>query len=356
MTPSTPGTKILLCAQYLRAGQGGIAAVASMSARALGEIHQVNAIACMDPHDFSCDNVPVKAFAGSRARFLWHIATEGRRATHLIHDFAGTARAQQLLAGSSRPHAVWVHGSEAWRNPPSKYVSAIHRADLVLVNSQHTLDRAATTLKGAKRVRLCPLATANDEIPALIGPQDGPPTVLLLGRMDEDFAKGHDLLIAMWPRIVAAVPQARLLLAGGGPAQARARALAAASPAAAAIEFTGFVADADMEALWQRASVFAMPGFEEGFGLVYAEAMRRGIPVLASREDAGQEVNLDGVSGFNVSRQAPAQMADALIALLRDRDLAARMGRAGHLRWQEHYRYSQFRERLLAATQDFLSA
>ena len=49
-----------------------------------------------------------------------------------------------------------------------------------------------------------------------------------------------------------------------------------------------------LDAYWQRATVFAMLGFAEGFGLVYAEAMRRGLPVVASMEDAGQEINVDG--------------------------------------------------------------
>ena len=356
MSTGSGGADILLCAQYMRAGQGGIAEVARMTARALAGSHCVRALACMDPGDFNDGQVPVTAFAGSRARFLWHLATAGRRASHVIHDFAGTARAQQFLAGAARPHALWVHGCEAWRNPPPKYVKAIRKADLVLVNSQHTLERAADALRGAKNIRVCPLATGSDDAPARVGIPDGPPTVLLLGRIDDALAKGHDTLVSLWPRIAAAVPGARLVFAGGGNRVDDICALAAASPAASSIEITGYVPEASLEAIWARATVFAMPGFEEGFGLVYAEAMRRGIPVLASREDAGQEVNLDGVSGFNVSRQAPAEMADALIGLLRDRDLAGKMGRAGHQRWYEHYRYSQFQRRLLAATRDFLSS
>ena len=64
----------------------------------------------------------------------------------------------------------------------------------------------------------------------------------------------------------------------------------------------------------------AMPSLEEGFGLVFIEAMRRGVPVIASDVDAGREVNVDGVTGFTLSRDKPDEIAQAVISLLRDRD------------------------------------
>ena len=72
-----------------------------------------------------------------------------------------------------------------------------------------------------------------------------------------------------------------------------------------------------------------MPGFEDGFGLVYAKTMGCGIAVIASPQDAGPDINVVAATGFNVSRVAPELMADSIIALLCDRDLAARMGRPG---------------------------
>jgi phosphatidylinositol alpha-1,6-mannosyltransferase len=134
------------------------------------------------------------------------------------------------------------------------------------------------------------------------------------------------------------------------------RRLAATSPARAAIEIAGFVTDEQIEAYWERATVFVMPGFAEGFGLVYVDAMRHGVPVIASMEDGGQEVNRDGVTGFNIARSDRSALTEAIVHLLSDRDAALRLGMAGHELWRAKYRRTNFECRLLTALDDFLRA
>jgi phosphatidylinositol alpha-1,6-mannosyltransferase len=337
-------------------GSGGIAEVARMTAKSLGRRHRTRALACMDAGDFVFENVPVRAFRGSRLRFIADLALSAPRASHVVHDFAGTARAGSFALGPRRPAAVWAHGIEVWDEPRPSRLRALRRAALVLVNSDYTRERAGRALAGLERVRTCLLGTMHDEAPEFVGPSRGPPTVLLLGRVDPGLPKGHDLLISIWPKVVSAVPDARLLIAGGGAGLASARDLAARSPARAAIDITGFVPGARIDALWRRATVMAMPSRKEGFGLVYVEAMRRGVPAIASTEDAGREINLDGVTGFNVSRGDPDGMLEVLVALLRDPDLAARLGAAGHRRWREQFCFSQFDRRLQAAMAEFLAS
>ena len=347
---------LLIGAQYLTLGNGGIAVCARMTAAALAGCSRISALACLDKNDFSIGTIPVRTFGGSRLRFSLQLAMQAPKAKCVFYDFLGTARAHQVLLFHDRPYAVWAHGIEAWETMRPDYRRALERADLVLVHSAYTRERGARWFKGAKAVRLVPLATDVDEEPARVGPSDGPPVVLVLGRIDEKLGKGHDVLISLWPKVASALPQAKLVFAGGGDRVGHVRALAAKSPAAASIDVLGFVPVAKIAELWDRASVFAMPSEAEGFGLVYVEAMRRGIPVLASREDAGQEVNADGVSGYNVSRRKPHEMADALVALLGDRDLARRLGAGGHNRWREHYTFSSFERRLREATGAFLAA
>jgi phosphatidylinositol alpha-1,6-mannosyltransferase len=61
--------------------------------------------------------------------------------------------------------------------------------------------------------------------------------------------------------------------------------------------------------------------------------------------DAAGEVNLEGETGYNVDLDRPGELAERLILLLRDRDHAAALGRAGLRRWADHFRYRHFRAR-----------
>jgi phosphatidylinositol alpha-1,6-mannosyltransferase len=172
--------------------------------------------------------------------------------------------------------------------------------------------------------------------------------------MDECTYKGHREMIATWPKVLQVVPDARLAIAGRGPSLDLFRRQAAASGAAGSIDFLGFVSEEELERLYARATVLAMPSRGEGFGLVYIEAMRHGVPVLASVHDAAPEINLDGVTGYNVDLDRKDDLADRLIRLLRDRDLGARLGAAGRERWKEHFRFASFRARFAPLLERFL--
>ncbi len=108
--------------------------------------------------------------------------------------------------------------------------------------------------------------------------------------------------------------------------------------------------------MWGETTVFAMPSRGEGFGLVYIEAMRHGRPVLASIHDAASEVNLDGVTGYNVDLDKPSELPERLIALLKDADRAAELGVNGKRRWREHFAYSAFKQRFLPILTAFLNS
>lgn len=291
----------------------------------------------------------------SRLRFAVANAVEIACASHVIYDHAGTARVHFDMPFCRRPYALWLHGWEIWNDPPKKYVRSVERSSILLANSAYTVERGKRITRG-KRVVVCPLGTPTDDAPPRVGPSLGPPTVMLMGRADELFAKGHDLLVEIWPNVVAAVAGARLVFVGGGSCLEKVRSLVAASPARAAIEIAGFVTDEQIEAYWQRATVFAMPGFAEGFGLVYVDAMRHGVPVIASTEDGGQEVNRDGVTGFNIARANKAALTEAIVHLLSDHDAASRFGRAGHELWRAQYRRTSFEGRLVTALDGFLKA
>ena len=88
-----------------------------------------------------------------------------------------------------------------------------------------------------------------------------------------------------------------------------------------------------------------MPSREglEGFGLSALEAMAAGVPVVASRVDALQEVVLDGVTGLLCPADDPVSLADALARLVADAALRQRMGAAGVAHVESSYDAPAFR-------------
>jgi glycosyltransferase involved in cell wall biosynthesis len=108
----------------------------------------------------------------------------------------------------------------------------------------------------------------------------------------------------------------------------------------------GYLPDAALRAVLRHAAVFAMPSRGEGFGLVYLEAMRAGIPCLGSRDDAAADVIVDGETGLLVPRQDTDAIAGAIARLLTDEPMRLRLGEAGRRRYENVFTYPRFRARL----------
>jgi phosphatidylinositol alpha-1,6-mannosyltransferase len=299
---------------------------------------------------------PVRTARRSRIRFVADVALATWSFSHFVYDFLGMARAHGRVPFIHRPSLVFIHGIDVWENVPAHRITTARRVDVLVANTSYTRDRADRVHGGFSRARVCWLATESDEPPPCCdGPPARPPRVLIVGRMDHLRYKGHNQLIECWPEVVASVPDAILTVVGSGPTASHFRELASRSPAADRIDFRGFVSDEEIERQFQVSTVFAMPSRGEGFGLVYIEAMRHGIPVIASVHDAAQEVNVDGETGFNVDLDRPHDLPDRLVYLLKNRDRAAAMGRAGRQRWFDHFRYSAFRERFMPILKEFLA-
>jgi glycogen(starch) synthase len=136
--------------------------------------------------------------------------------------------------------------------------------------------------------------------------------------------EGLDDLIAAMPALVAARPNARLLMVGGGPMEAALRAQADASPVAAAIHFVGRVPHTEVERYYGLVDILAYPRKRMRLTdlvtpLKPLEAMAQGRLVAASDVGGHRELIRDGETGTLFAPDDPAAIATALTGLFADR-------------------------------------
>ncbi len=133
-------------------------------------------------------------------------------------------------------------------------------------------------------------------------------------------------VVRVFARVAAELP-ARLVLVGDGPDLSQAIDLARELGVLDRVRLIGVVDD--VAPYLRGADLLLLPSRNESFGLVALEALAAGIPVIASRVGGLPEVVQHGVSGYLFPPGDVEGMARQAAAVLRDRPLAGRLGRAG---------------------------
>ena len=159
------------------------------------------------------------------------------------------------------------------------------------------------------------------------------PCVLFLGTVRA--GKGVYELVAAWPKVLAAVPDARLVIAGSGEVE-RVRLLARELGIESSIELPDWVAGAEKARLFERASVLVLPSHFEALPMAVLEGMAAGLPVVATRVGAIPDA-VGADAGLLVRPHDADALAEALVTVLKDEPRRIAMGAAGRLRAQQEY-------------------
>jgi phosphatidylinositol alpha-1,6-mannosyltransferase len=179
---------------------------------------------------------------------------------------------------------------------------------------------------------------------------DERPVVVCVSRLVA--RKGQDVLIRGMRDVRKRVPDATLVVVGGGPHDGTLRRLAKDAPRGSVV-FAGEVSEEDLPRYYAMGDVFAMPcrtrlgGLEvEGWGNVFIEAAACGRPVVVGDSGGAREALVDGETGILVDGRRVGDVADAVATLLEDPGLARRMGEAGRARVERAHRWPDIAERL----------
>jgi phosphatidylinositol alpha-1,6-mannosyltransferase len=273
-------------------------------------------------------------------------------ATH--PHLAPVARACRAVSGA--PYAVWCHGIESWTYPSYQVGAALRAADAVFAPSEftaRTVEVKAGLVPGSVRVvpHALPPVPLHEGEPESIASR---PVVLTVARLTgENRYKGVDMLLYAWPRILNRI-DTDLLVVGDGPDRPRLEAIVSLLSIGDRVRFTGRLSDVELGEAYGRATLFAMPARHrleptpegEGFGLVYVEASANGLPVVAGRGAGAEDAVEDEVSGLLVDPEDAGAVADAIVRVLLDNELAARLGKGGRELAATRFAPDVFRERI----------
>ena len=267
------------------------------------------------------------------------------------------------------PFWVTCHGREAWPRFPADVRWAMARARRALPVSRFTAEMIAK-VNGVPHSKTSVLYNAiPDDFAARLMPPSGGGSpagasdrkekfILSVGTVSRASAyKGFDTVIKALPKVLAALPGVRYVVAGGGDDIERLKRLARQAGVEGRVGFKGGVSDSGLVQCYKACDVFALPsrtaaadgqGWQgEGFGRVYVEASLAGKPVLGSTGGGAAEAVVHGKTGLLVNPESVADVADALIHLLKNPEEAARMGREGQ-RWAfENFTLGALRLRLV---------
>lgn len=225
----------------------------------------------------------------------------------------------------------------------------LHLVDGIVVNSQGIADYARELLQGKPMPIYWMPNSLGDEFPVPPPPPDRfrrqDKRVLYAGRIIP--VKGVLELVEAFALVHREMPESRLFVYGASGNARRNSPLTAyerqvreraASLPPGSVQFMGYVPNREMGAHYVQADVAVFPSIcKESFGMVALEAMRCGTPVVVSRRPGFEELVVHGETGFLVDdpKDTPA-LAEAVLRVLRDPDLARRMGEAGYQRSMEY--------------------
>ena len=168
-----------------------------------------------------------------------------------------------------------------------------------------------------------------------VTPVDSNRPVLYVGNFSQGPAhKGFDVLIKAWSKVHEVLPDAHLVIAGGGDSKPW-QVLATALNCGESIRFAGHVSD--MASCYRQAALFVLPSREEGISNALLEAQSFGIPAVASDIPGNREIIVHGQTGLLVPVDDVETFADAILKLIRDAGLRKVMGETARKRIIEKF-------------------
>jgi glycosyltransferase involved in cell wall biosynthesis len=227
------------------------------------------------------------------------------------------------------PYTILTYGKEVWEPLPTNQQQALQKASAIWTISNYSRDRLIEANDiDPNKVKILPCVVDTDIFtPGIKPPQlleqyglaDAKVLMTVARLWSGDIYKGVDVTIRALPKIIQAFPQVKYLVIGRGDDRPRLEKLVADLDLAEQVVFAGFVPTEILADYYRLADAYIMPS-QEGFGIVYLEAMACGKPVLSGDDDGSADPLQNGLLGWRVPHRDPEAVAAACIEILRNQD------------------------------------
>ncbi|HEX7588644.1 MAG TPA: glycosyltransferase [Anaerolineae bacterium] len=240
------------------------------------------------------------------------------------------------------PLVITTHGTDVemlrrtrWAMPLARF--AFSRARAITCGSTYLRDQlCALGVADAARVSVIPMpVNPLFENQPGAAPDREPGLILSVARLTAQ--KSIDTLIDAFAILHGRDSSARLCIIGDGPMRAALEEQARSLNLSSQVEFLGGLPQTELPRYYAKAAVFVLPSIREGMGLVYAEALLCGAPVIAANSGGVTDIVKDGETGLCVPERDAAALAEAIGKLLNDPALAARLTSNGAAWVRERY-------------------
>ncbi|MBF2066248.1 MAG: glycosyltransferase [Calothrix sp. C42_A2020_038] len=228
------------------------------------------------------------------------------------------------------PYTVMTHGKEVWQPLPNTTKISLQKASSIWTVSNYTRNQiiSGDNQLDPQKIKILPCAvntnhfTPGEKSAALLSRYglNGAKVLMTVARLwSGDTYKGVDITIQALPQIAQVFPEVKYLVIGRGDDQPRLAQLAVDCGVSERVVFAGFVPSSELVEHYRLADGYVMPS-QEGFGIVYLEAMACGVPVVAGDADGSADPLMNGRLGWRVPHRDSNAVASACIEILTGND------------------------------------
>lgn len=298
----------------------------------------------------------IRGFSRNKRDLASYLLRHGGEIDRLFLGHPNLAPLGPLLRLRNPRLRYWVaaHGSEVWEPLSLHRRWSLRAATGLAPVSSHTA-RSLVERQGAREDRITIVPNALDpafaDLPA--APPDSPlpagaRILLSVGRLyRNEPGKGIDHVLRTLPAVLATMPDVYYVVVGEGDLRPELERLALDLAVAHRVRVTGSLGDEVLRGYLAAAEVFVLPSRQEGFGIVFLEAMAFHKPVIGGAEGGTPDVIEHGTTGFLVTYGDVSALRDRVITLMTDEALRKRMGDAGHALLRKRFTADHLRRRLV---------